>query len=830
LTIANSGVTSLTTSSGLSINTSAVGAVSITNTGVTGLTAGAGISVNQSTGPISISNTGVLSVTTFGGSGITINNPSPGVFEFVNSLPNVQQDTFRSILVAGQATVQADNAADNLILLNGTGINITTDAATDAITFTNTGVTTLAGSGAGISVSAATGSVNISNTGVTSLVAGSGISVSTGTGAVTVTNTRFGFQNFAVASNPNPIQADNDSDTFTFVAGEGVVLIPNPTNDSLEINVSFINGNVFAHDSTLLIDAAGSQILGDINTARLRTSETQIALGFRAGETSQGANSIAIGNSAGFLNQSANSIIINASGSVLNGSAAGFYVEPIREDAGPQVLYYDPTGTKEITWGPVPAGGGGGGGGGDFDLRVAADDSTLRKINSGESIKFIGTNGVTTTSDAEGNITISAAGVSASNSFATIAVAGQSNVVADSAADTLTLVAGSNVTITTNAGSDTITISAAGGAGATTLDDLTDVVITSPLLNQVLKYDGSQWVNGTDATGGGGVSSGQANRLAYYASTGTVVQDTGTNLTWNGSILNVTGTIAASGAVSYVRAYFDTLAELTAISPSTWHGMVAHVHDTGRMYFAHAGAWEPLANFTDLNIFTTIAVAGQSNVEADSSSDTLTLVAGTGISITTNDSTDTITITNASPNVSQNVFSTIAVAGQSNVVADSSSDTLTLVAGSNITITTNASTDTITINSAGVSGLASRTSPSGSTGNIADAATANVTVTGFKGYLLYKIQTSAAAWVRVYTSVAARSADSGRSEGVDPSPGAGVIAEVITTGAQTILITPGTIGFNDESPVDTNIQLAVTNKSGGPANITVTLTVVKIEE
>lgn len=44
-------------------------------------------------------------------------------------------------------------------------------------------------------------------------------------------------------------------------------------------------------------------------------------------------------------------------------------------------------------------------------------------------------------------------------------------------------------------------------------------------------------------------------------------------------------------------------------------------------------------------------------------------------------------------------FKTIAVSGQSNVVADSSTDTLTLEAGTNITLTTNASTDTITINS-----------------------------------------------------------------------------------------------------------------------------------
>ncbi|MEC8553010.1 MAG: hypothetical protein VXY93_21125, partial [Pseudomonadota bacterium] len=50
---------------------------------------------------------------------------------------------------------------------------------------------------------------------------------------------------------------------------------------------------------------------------------------------------------------------------------------------------------------------------------------------------------------------------------------------------------------------------------------------------------------------------------------------------------------------------------------------------------------------------------------------------------------------------SQNVFQTVAVSGQSNVVADSTTDTLTLVAGSNMTITTNASSDTITFASSG---------------------------------------------------------------------------------------------------------------------------------
>jgi len=57
--------------------------------------------------------------------------------------------------------------------------------------------------------------------------------------------------------------------------------------------------------------------------------------------------------------------------------------------------------------------------------------------------------------------------------FKTISVSGQTDVVADSATDTLTLAAGSNVTITTAAGSDTITFA----SSAATVDDATALAI-----------------------------------------------------------------------------------------------------------------------------------------------------------------------------------------------------------------------------------------------------------------------------------------------------------------------------------------------------------------
>ena len=55
-----------------------------------------------------------------------------------------------------------------------------------------------------------------------------------------------------------------------------------------------------------------------------------------------------------------------------------------------------------------------------------------------------------------------------------------------------------------------------------------------------------------------------------------------------------------------------------------------------------------VSSFGEVNTFSTIQVEGQSNVVADSPTDTLTLVAGNGIAITTNATTDTVTIASQS--------------------------------------------------------------------------------------------------------------------------------------------------------------------------------------
>lgn len=82
------------------------------------------------------------------------------------------------------------------------------------------------------------------------------------------------------------------------------------------------------------------------------------------------------------------------------------------------------------------------------------------------------------------------------NLFSTIAVSGQSNVVADSTSDTLTLVAGTNVTITTDASTDTITISASGGGGTAGFEDRTEIEVLFKNAYSTKYYEPTRDING----------------------------------------------------------------------------------------------------------------------------------------------------------------------------------------------------------------------------------------------------------------------------------------------------------------------------------------------
>lgn len=128
-------------------------------------------------------------------------------------------------------------------------------------------------------------------------------------------------------------------------------------------------------------------------------------------------------------------------------------------------------------------------------------------------------------------------------------------------------------------------------------------------------------------------------------------------------------------------------------------------------------------------------------------------------------------------------------------------------------------------------GLSTRTTVVGTTAlSVLANATENCQVEGFKSYLLSKVVTNYPAWVRIYTDGASRTADASRTEGNDPTPGSGILAEVITTsGSLTQLITPGVLGFNNDVSTTSTIYLAVTNKDVSSRVINVSLTILQLE-
>ena len=149
-----------------------------------------------------------------------------------------------------------------------------------------------------------------------------------------------------------------------------------------------------------------------------------------------------------------------------------------------------------------------------------------------------------------------------------------------------------------------------------------------------------------------------------------------------------------------------------------------------------------------------------------------------------------------------------------------------------INFSTNLDVSAISAGVVTVTSSNSRTNVSGTTGSVGAAATTNLNITAFKSYGLLKVGISSAAWVRLYVDAASRLSDASRSYLTDPVPGSGLIAEVRTetAGVSTFSMTPGVIGWNNDITPSTNVYAAVTNNESSAAAITVTLTVVKMED
>ena len=123
------------------------------------------------------------------------------------------------------------------------------------------------------------------------------------------------------------------------------------------------------------------------------------------------------------------------------------------------------------------------------------------------------------------------------------------------------------------------------GAGAGgSIDTLSDVDTTTsaPSTGQVLKWNGTNWTPQVDlASSSSDVVSDTTPQL------GGNLDLNSKNITGTGNI-SITGDLTVSGKALYSNVYTN-LSDLP--SASTYHGMFAHVHSTGKAYFAHGGAW-----------------------------------------------------------------------------------------------------------------------------------------------------------------------------------------------------------------------------------------------
>ena len=429
------------------------------------------------------------------------------------------------------------------------------------------------------------------------------------------------------------------------------------------------------------------------------------------------------------------------------------------------------------------------------------------------------------------------------------------------------LVAGTGITLTYDDAANTLTVGAtgvgSGGGGSTNLPGLTDVTITAPANNQLLKYDTttSKWINSFVSynnllnlpTYSTVATSGSYNDLSNKpiipndiddmsdVDTSTTPPTNGQVLKWlNNKWLPADDITSGGGGLNA-----DTLQGFGGSYYLDWNNVtskpvyqVSDLDDTsvsdvtaGQIIQWTGLTWDAVdfeLPFTSITSKPT-TISGYGITDAPSVLTDLGISDGAANTVLTTNGSGTFTFaTNLSGVSLVNAGSVGFAAGT--VVNEFSTDG-TLAGNSNSAVPVESAVktyvDTAVAGAGGSEGLATRTTAAVTTNSIGNDATENVSITGFKSYMLMSIQTSSAAWVRLYTSSANRTADAGRGEGVDPGPAAGVIAEVLSNGAQTIEFGPAVLGWNSAN--DTTIYAAVKNKSGGTATITTTLNLLKLE-
>ena len=411
------------------------------------------------------------------------------------------------------------------------------------------------------------------------------------------------------------------------------------------------------------------------------------------------------------------------------------------------------------------------------------------KIGSGLSI------------DGSGVVTASGGGSGETNqnAFSNVAVSGQNTVVADSKTDTLSLVAGSNMTITTNASGDSITFASTGGGG------------------------GSQNVFSTIAVSG-------QNNVVADSTTDTLTLVAGSNMTITTNDGSDTITFASTGGSTLTTEQVQDIVG-AMFSSNTETNITATYQDSdGTIDLIVSGGLSDVVSDTSPQLGGDLDINGRDIVSTSNGN----------IDLDPNGSGKVVFKGNSTKGSGQFVLNCeqnshgITIKGPPHSASASYTLTLPNTDGSNGQVLKTDGSGGLDWVNQNTGTLGSRQTNSATTGSIAQAASTNLTITtAGKSFSLLSVTISAPAYVILYVDTTTRSADSSRSEGTDPAPGSGVITEVSTTtsGSTTFLMTPAVLGWNNDGTPAAQIYAKVVNKraTSGSNAITVTLKTVALE-
>jgi hypothetical protein len=613
----------------------------------------------------------------------------------------------------------SSDAIQDITLVAGSNVGITRDS--NSLTFTSTDTDTTYGI-----ASAQDGDSNIvlrlqSSVGATDdvkIIPGTNISVTrTDENSITINNTQTVPSAFGVVRvGVTDVLADTNGDTLTLIAGQGIVLTPNAGNDTIQIDSSVQEQNLFAtvgSDSGSTTAGSTTDTLNVVGGSAIATSISGNTLTINytgnVGGESNNFEYIGIGTPASnvqLIADDPNDTLYITGGTGITVTATGTGIGPsgavdqifitnnspnvdqnifyrVADDAGNTITAASVTDTLDIV--------------GGTDISTTVVDGELQIAYTGannnfnvadnyayktfaitpsggsttassnvDTLNFQGGTGITMTASND-LITITNSQPNVDQNIFQNVLAGGVTITADTATDTLAFAAGTGITITGDASGDQVTIT----NSAPNVDQNLFSSVASPDDDEVITPNSA--TTALNFISGGGISF-----LMNNTSKSVTVTNTDPNVDQN--IFNA---VRVSGQTDVTTASVNGVLTLVAGT-----GVTLTTDNTAKSVTITSQAQQ--------NLFSTVATDAGSYT-ASTPSETLTVQGGTGIS--TSMSNGTLTVTNDSPNAVQNLFSTVAVAGQTSITASSNTDTLTVAAGTGITLTT--SGNTLTIESSG---------------------------------------------------------------------------------------------------------------------------------